>query len=519
MKGSTFITIIVIATIFIIFSGGIHFAINANVKLSENNIKKTKLYYKAETGIKYAKRWIQAIPTIVFLDSNSCKLYKNYFNSHNTDILSNENILIYVDYSSNNKSWSIKSIGKINDNYCEINYSGITSISPLENCYFNNSKSSFGGNRFTASQVFYGKTYWNTKIPISAKGRRNTTFWGHVTTTAAPGGALTGNRIKSTKNHADSGSNLPFWNTNGVNSKLTKYAYGLTIFKDYVSMTDIQLSNSLSEQTFRGGYTADISLHKSLPSIAYKYSDIIKLNAVRNLGQGTGNVDIIFYVKENIGKVSINGVIYNQTDQDIIAIPKNYNNVYVRGEVTSDISIATESDDIILTGNLYPTEYKKDFTNLESNFFNKVPYTGIHNNHPVNQLKNVKTNIQIGLLAGLDFTTQANIIVSKNLMMDSKSTGIIIAGLFAPNGKFKKDNLQWAYINDIMVYGAFIGMSEGITLKNTGFNTLYMSSDTFLNGYRAPGFKSSIHIDKFDKCEINEFSSNMLKWDVKYYTN
>ena len=518
------IFVLMFGIIFSILLGGLFFLINSQSQVTYRNIHKSQIYYATESGMKYVERWLQALPVTTMIDTTACDLIQTnmtafkLFTNSDYDV----DVELNADYDIDANLWTLTSAGTRNGTTCTITYSNIKPATPLENCYFNGANNNWGGAGFLSETHFFGKTYFNTKVAINKDGDANTTFWGKTVCTKNANTPDISDKFKSTVGNSE-GSELPFWTNEGAADELSDYLYGITALSDFENLDKIEMKEALDQDVFKGGYVNDYNEFKEMPDICKNYSEI---KAEFTTYEFTGSGDISFDFREDgtifIKESGSNDTIFTQGAFEVLAVSDNYDNVSVKGCFTKDVSVMTNSDDIHVVGNIY-TPKTKDFIGHDIGYFTDKEYTQTDDTHNVNRILDTDNDIEIGLMAGLDFATKNDIIVDASSEYNNERTGLITAVLFAPNGEYRWDSAAgWGGISQIALYGGFIGQAEGLTADgNTngkGFAPVYISSRNFLNGEIAPGFNTSTYTYPYDDIDLNGFS-DLVEWNVEWTYN
>lgn len=535
-KGMALIMAIMTAVVLLLISSGLYVVINSNTSITFSGINRTKLYYAAESGASYGREWLKNLKDNYLADTAFARTASNDFNTLNINPK-----FTFGDISVKIKSsvkivgtvveWTMVSTASRGNNGCIITQAGMKPDNALEYTYMTTGALYDNWNvYFTSDQNFYGKTYWGGKIPISVEsGNKTATFFGLVETSS--------NKLstKGTDNNAN------YWHF--TDPVLDSYARGLNMFGANVNKATTLLD--VLNRAFRSGYEYNVP-PQALIDMYASWTDVNNTALYPKTYQVGANfsdgAEIYVYFRADSNKVFIGPdfnpankkVSFVQGTKNIITIPAKFGNVHVKGEVTASVSIVTASDNVLIEGDLFATQYK-DFKDLGSNAFDATGLgSGVTSNieETIADIKAIPSNVSIGLVPGL---SSGPAIINFPAVADNMSQTnavLVTAGMYVKNGKapaFLGDPSAGdltasysSYTNNnpshLLVFGGFLSKyGEGTTTDGKkGMNPSYAGDPKFLTGVRPPGFKSAVHYDPTTNNPEHGFTDDMT-WNVSWY--
>ena len=526
-KGAVLIMVIMITTIITIIAAGLITTIRSNSDITYSAINRTNLFYAAEAGATYNIKWLKNLTYDNLMDTTYANIIAETYTSANTTFQEYENdITVSLSANVTNTNglieWELISTSEQNGKKCIITRNDIRPANAFQYCNFTGS--ALFDNwavYFTTSQNWFGKSYWEGKIPLGVEKQTIATFFGLAETAST----------KHSTKGIDSGNDTWLFGEDPTNI-LETYADGLNMFNT-TGINTVDKLNTLLNKGFRDGYKSGIA-PQPMEDMAEPWVNITNPTLFNTHTIDTtlfaNNADI--YIKFEDSKIymsSSNSFLPSssyeiaQGEQEILAIPSKYNDVHIFGEISHDISVITQSDDILIEGDIYATDYS-DFTELKDNDFDTQGGGGGTNSNiqdKIEEIRAINSEIEIGLIAGLEENSIFRILSTDKT--DLKNDAILItAGLFVPLGDSNNGDLCASYASfsnevHMLLFGAFVAKNgEGTTTNGrTGVNPSYAGDPKFMNGYRAPGFKTSVETDPITGNPLHVFTDNMT-WSIAW---
>ncbi|MBN1970091.1 MAG: hypothetical protein JXR48_16535 [Candidatus Delongbacteria bacterium] len=536
-KGGILIVVVMVATVVTIIASGISVYLNFSTNLTFASIDRSKLYYAAESGANYNLKWLKNIQYVNFDINNNASTTADGFTNEDRSLSINDctvTLKAEVDTSLTYPQWKLISEATNGKQTCRITYESVKSVSALQYCNFTGEDMWDNTNvSFTTSQNWFGKTYWDGKIPIKVEsGNKTATFFGL---------AETASKKRSTRGND---STNDYWHF--TDPILASYYKGLNIFGSNVNKAASLLS--ILNNTFRGGYNYSVP-EQPLEDMAISWSEFTAHPQAVNLANYGLSGSLSIYFSKNLPAFTYDGTDYplgdyaivtdsngkkviipQNSSTKVITVPSSLGGTHIKGEVTSDITIVTQSDNIYFDGDFYATDYNvvyqgsRKYTELSDNDMDATGIGGGVNSkiqETLLSMNNISSNIEIGLIAGRE--GRARFIVPETSETDIKNDVVLVtAGLFSPIGNSEVGDLTANYSDfdnyvNLLVYGAFITKwGEGVTTDGSqGVNPSYAGDPKFMTGNRAPGFKSSTERDPTSMNMEHKFSDG-IKWKIEW---
>ncbi len=486
-KGGAIVVAIVITLVMVIMASSLYPIITNNRNSIEHSIDRTRLYYLAEFGMQRNIIWLKNIGLSNFLSKDSSVTIASGYNKN----LPYENMTLSVSAKAvtpagaKRPKWTLISTATDGKTSCTMTLDDVYPDSPLKYCFFSSAKGDMGG-AFTAIQNFYGKTYFNGELAFllrkeSSKpyGYKGPTFWDEVDSSDPTDSKLLGFSLP------DYAKGLDIWNNTITDPNLLLNVLNTEVFP-------AGYNHSVAEQptrTMTQSWTelqGRIDTYKVPASSKDVYLNFVGGKIIVSTDSFTTSTnESLPYVLKVINQNSSTRIVtYDSADDKPL---------HIKGEVTSDISVATKDEEVRIEGDFYSSGfagYKNDNNGLYGG------YASDNATHPINEMRNIDDNIRVGLIVGLE-ASKADVIIPKAAGTDTGSIILLTAGVYVPNGYLKGEKpKEWSHYTRLILNGSLIGKGEGLTENGgKGFGPNYINDWAFLNGDRAPGFKSSKEIN------------------------
>jgi len=530
-KGSVLISVLMITIAAMITLSGLFAVLQGNMSTTYSSINDSRLYYSAESGLNYGLKWIK---TLGGEDFNSLT---DGLNKTINDNISNIQTVISIDPTEDPETggnvWSVTSSSSKDGKNCIITNTNIKSYAPSENLLHHsfhiNGCSDWNQRYYIDPGVTYIGKYHASKF-IAIYNYDNPSY-----------------DIKKTRffGSAETSSNF---NSDFPNSYLDRYllnrdaqfsdvSKGLYLNSYNVRLRDTQqVRDELDNELFPMGYTKQVEENEYDEDVYYNYDQLlknpgdIKAFDVSSVLGNPHELSLDFKLSDTnkpdsfgnsypIGTAIVkitnkNKILYlPQGLYNVIAVPDKFRKVKVEGAFYADMTIATETDDIYITGDIYSPEYE-NYREYSLKDYGIKDFDPNNEELNINKMREIDTGIEIGIMAGVGFETQqsknvGNIYIEKsaNKKGSTRFTTdaiLINASLFTPHGVFlaeganpdnrfdrMKIRTNFPSANDVIIYGSFIGKDDGAMFTNwgNGLRPHYISDTNILDGKLPMGFK------------------------------
>lgn len=457
-KGFVLVMAIMISIILIILSGAVITAVNYSTQSTSEIINSTERYWAAHAGAEYLKVWFKSVEAEDLAEGGD-----GGHSLPNNLPDPDDKIKVDVTLSSSHTladGWDLLSTAKDNGKQIVIKQLGTTVTTYFKfGELINSLGSNDTGGGWADGYNFWGDIFVNDVIKIQG----TPIFHGNV--------SCYSNGFESY------GKNYDFTNP--------KYTNGLSDWSDEHE-DDGWLIGS-----FKGKYEGNHS-YVNLPSAAMTW-DEIKASDLDRLDIVAGNqaVDIVFNNNTFSFKIGNSAPITkNIADYDVIAIADIDNSsrhVGVKGNLTGNISIATQRSSVRITGDLYYDCLNKFAGMTTTDFLTNDLYSNIdQGEYTVGEIDKVMEDNYTdfcAILVGMDldrtyensydsnnkpvFNGQGQMIIEQNDNTDNATTAtplLVSAGMFSPHGSIVADYpKEWKNAIPLITYGSIIADAEGWT--------------------------------------------------------
>ncbi len=537
-KGSVLISVLMITIAAMITLSGLFAVLQGNMSTTYDSINDSRLYYSAESGLNYGLKWIKTLGGEDFNSLND-GLNKT-INDNISGIQTIVRITPVEDPDTGGNIWSVTSSSSKDGKVCEILNTNIKSYAPSENLLHHsfhiNGAADWHQRYYIEPGVTHiGKYHASKFVAIynydnPSNDIKKTRFFGSVEMSSNfdsyfPNRYLDRYLLKRDANFSDVSKGLYL---NSYNVRLRDKQ---------------QVRDELDNEIFPMGYTKQVEENDYDENISYNYNQLLanpgKIKTFNVANSGIPNTDYLevkFKLKGNGGADSFGNdfpkgtpimVVRSkkkrlhilQGEYNVVAIPEKYNNVQVKGVVFSDMTIATEKDDIYISGDIFSPEYSK-YRRKSLNDYGIKDYDPNNEELEINKMRAIDTDIEIGIMAGIGFDSkprlnEGNIYIdhraNKKKAGQSGGSGrfntqaiLINAALFSPNGvllaegadpnnRYSRSKIRQNFPtpNDVIIYGSFVGRDDGAMFSSWGggLRPHYISDTNIIKGKLPKGFK------------------------------
>lgn len=559
-RGSALVVVVMIVTILFILSAGFFTVVNSTTSLAKRQLTKTRLLISAESGVNHTFRFLRRVKGPILRDKVQALNLVNVFNS--TDIYNSISIngivtQISISFDPSTNAWAIVSVASENGENCQVSIENIIGGSMAGEAMALGGDMISGTNFFTGNKVL-GPSFFRGWLRFSTLPN----FYGPVSSSTKI--QSTGTKsYQSTSKSADV-QNFYRNNLDGV------YKYGLTDISSR-NETDIGTEKRMTT-TFEGGYNQTDDVDPGT-GVTYSWDEFngingkivpeeIKAFKVPHswFNSKREDLEVIFNgsssaptaVIKSRGVVKTTIFLGEKSGQyNTILVSKNSNSakhVKVKGCIYNNVVLVTESNDAIITGDIYydglQNHQGKDYTKLKQSEANSRTKVG--------DLKQIVADMpqKFGIIAGLK--ERADILIHYSNARDSSPSPsdyessylkndalLLCGGFFTPYGIFGSYRLQkssngakegydqslWQYKNyfkkynsrtRVVLIGSLFMTHKGVYAHSSGISPFLASDMRFVDkGERPLGYKTATMSDSQD-LPVNKITSSM-KWTVKYY--
>ena len=396
-KGVTLIIVIMITTILLLLSTAV-ITVTAGANSITNSIDKDKLYFwEAESGINIGLKKLRNLASASFTNGTSYSETNSHTIGNNTVEVLLEKIITRKD-----ESWQITStVYQDGKKIKKLRLKDLKLQLPGDTPFF--MRGGMSDNDLVAlrsSDEFYGPAHFQKSMRIIGSPK----FHGPVTSSSQ----VTSNTVFKDVTGGTSGGFS--WQNYIVDASIPKNifaqdpyieSYGKGILDGYTLKSSECKINSAAEMKnkyitnsiFKEGYTHSLP-EKDIPVTFDSFSDVLGTGSTMNLSDHSVmiadnttslfpnqklDLRLTFLADDKIRFESRNlGALYEKWDiiadnvplsgTTAIAIPKTFftgkyssidlNNVHIRGEYSNSMTIVTEEANIVIDGDLYPTELR-----------------------------------------------------------------------------------------------------------------------------------------------------------------
>ena len=546
-KGSVLVTVLMVTITSIITLSGLYVVLQGNISTTFSSINDSRLYYSAESGLNYALKWIKT------LGANDFNTQTTDFNKTITDefsIVTTITASPTEDPDTGGNIWSITSSSILDGRICTISSSNIKSFGAAENLFQysfitntcnNDLKSIYLGVGSTIIGKYHSKqnikVYNGVNSSSSDADISETRFFGKVESSSS----TISSELTATGFAAD------LFQTS---TSFSEFSKGFNLNTELVDFNnETELRNELDTKIFPMGFNSQAT-ENSYDDVYYNFDELlanpgdIKTFNLADAGiPVTNSVEIKFKQKWTeeaddfgnnfpIGSAII--VIKSKSNKrlhvlqgeyNVIAVPKQFNEVRVFGDVYNDITVATERSDVYIIGDLFSQEYAP-YRTKSLNDYGLKDYDPQDKDLEINNMRAIDTDIEIAIMAGIGYDkapkkNEGNIFVDnkasktglgQNGSSDSRYNRqaiLIKAALFSPFGTLlaeggNPDDIEdvgsiatnFSVSNDVILYGSFIGREGGRfynthTSASNGLRPHFIADTNLMNGAIPFGFKNT----------------------------
>lgn len=514
-KGSVFVIVLMVTTMVAIATGATYLVIDNSAKINEERIDDSKVYFAAESGAHVAYKWLTNQSYEDFNGNvNAINVASNFSKTVDVNDIT-ATLSASVDTTSGRPIWKLTSIADDGNTKCTITLDSVIGVSVAQ--YTTHFFQEIDGGYLTDNQNYIGKAFFTGKVPLMQGDNSDEwcSFYGGMVESTSNSNTWTNKTHITNLIHGN--DELNFWEK-GLKLNFNQSYSGPTAVPDLVGdLNDI----------FRWGFETGAPVQDPY-DMTYTWDEIRSDGGTLNItndfmGVSLSNSYPLEITFNGSGTVTIKHrnktKTVTQGTYNKIAVPGACGDVKLKGEVTHDMTIVTEYDDVHIIDDYYSSALKSykdkdndlfdDYDPDEDNIIKQLMSDNVQHN-----------NVEMGIIGGLRNTGTTYLEVEETYGTDDENKIVFVtATFFSPNGKLRaEDNGRYfEKLNKLILLGSFVGDAEWYTqYGNRGISPNYITDSRYINGIRPPGFKTSLQIDPVYTDQKEQMITDLMVWRVAF---